>query len=248
MTIKPYEWKDRPSLIEHLFPVQKISAESFKEQMSGKNKTLTALGSFWKGRKPLILNKAIILGTLLPATDRSLKDLEIFELLMGMDSQTMHLRLEANLPVSKHHTVGEYLILPFNEQVKEAKRFEEMEESLFIHIWDKVNNHLGTEASSFHELVEQMGIARFGHRPKVADVFCGSGQIPFEAARLGCTVFASDINPIACLLTWGAFNVVGADENKRKQIEFDQTETVKYVINPGFTTCGYMYQANHLIC
>ena len=64
-----------------------------------------------------------------------------------------------------------------------------------------------------------MGIARFGHRPKVADVFCGSGQIPFEAARLGCDVYASDLNPIACMLTWGAFNIVGADKKKHTEIE-----------------------------
>jgi adenine-specific DNA methylase len=51
---------------------------------------------------------------------------------------------------------------------------------------------------------------RFGRRPKVADTFSGSGQIPFEAARLGCDVYASDLNPVACMLTWGAFNIVGA--------------------------------------
>jgi len=56
--LKPFEWKDRPALIEHLFPVQKLSAESFKEQMAGAGKTLTALGSYWKGRKPLILNRS----------------------------------------------------------------------------------------------------------------------------------------------------------------------------------------------
>ena len=82
MALEPFAWKDKPALIEHLFPVQKISAESFKEQMAGAGKTLTALGSYWKGRKPLILNKACILGSLLPATDDRLKDLETFELLM----------------------------------------------------------------------------------------------------------------------------------------------------------------------
>ena len=30
--LQPYEWKDNPAFIEHVFPVQKISAESFKEQ------------------------------------------------------------------------------------------------------------------------------------------------------------------------------------------------------------------------
>lgn len=234
MALKPFEWKDRSSLIEHLFPVQKISAESFKEQSAVQSKTLTALGSYWKGRKPLILNKACILGTLLPTTDNKLKDLEIFELLMGMDSQTMQKRLEANMSVSTHHTIGEYLILPYGEQVKVAKRTEELDENLFVHIWGKVNSHLGTAASSFPELMEQIGIARFGHRPRIADVFCGSGQIPFEAARLGCDVYASDLNPIACMLTWGAFNIVGANIEKRAEIDIAQkklTEEVQKVID-----------------
>jgi putative DNA methylase len=78
---------------------------------------------------------------------------------------------------------------------------------------------LGTAARSFPELVEQLGIMRFGHRPRVADTFSGSGQIPFEAARLGCDVYASDLNPIACLLTWGAFHIVGGNDDKRREQE-----------------------------
>jgi len=227
--LQPFEWKDEPALIEHLFPVQKISVESFKEQMAGAGKTLTALGSYWKGRKPLILNKACILGSLLPATNDRLKDLEIFELLMGMDSQAMQKRLEEKLPASRRDTVGELLVLPYNEQVKNAKRPEEMDDFLFVHIWSQVNKHLGTSASSFPELVEQIGIARFGHRPKVADTFCGSGQIPFEAARLGCDVYASDLNPIACMLTWGGFNIVGASKEKRAEIDKAQKNLAKQV-------------------
>ena len=227
MTLQPFEWKDRPALIEYLFPVQKISAESFKEQMAVGGKTLTALGSYWKGRKPLILNKSCLLGTLLPATDNRLKDLEIFELLMGMDSLTMQYRIEAKLSASKRHAVGEYLILPYNEQVKVAKRPEELDKSLFDHIWKTVNMHLGTEAFTFPELLKQIGIARFGHRPKVADLFCGSGQIPFEAARLGCDVYASDLNPIACLLTWGTFNIVGTSKEQRALIDKSQKELTK---------------------
>jgi len=229
MALTPFEWKDRPALIEHLFPVQKISAESFKEQMAGAGKTLTALGSYWKGRKPLILNKACILGSLLPATDDPLKDLEIFELLMGMDTVSMQQRIEEKLPASRRDTVGDFLVLPYNEQVINAKRPEEMDDSFFDLIWPKVNHHLGTTAFSFPELVEQMGIARFGRRPKVADVFCGSGQIPFEAARLGCDVYASDLNPIACMLTWGAFNIVGVTEEKRTEIENFQKVLIEQV-------------------
>ena len=83
--VVPFALKDAPALIERLLPVQKLSAEAYKEQMAVHGKTLTALGSYWKGRKPLILAKACVLGCLLPATDEPKRDLEIFEMLMGMD-------------------------------------------------------------------------------------------------------------------------------------------------------------------
>ncbi|WDL98487.1 anti-phage-associated DUF1156 domain-containing protein [Alicyclobacillus sp. ALC3] len=253
MALAPFEWKDKPALIEHLFPVQKISAESYKEQMAGAGKTLTALGSYWKGRKPLILNKACILGSLLPATEDHLKDLEIFEMLMGMDAETMRKRIEATLPASRRDSVGKFLVLPYSEQVSKAKRPEELGDDLHMHIWNRVNQHLGTSAESFPELVEQMGIARFGRRPKVADVFSGSGQIPFEAARLGCDVYASDLNPIASLLTWGAFNIVGASTEKRAEMDKVQKTLSQQVQNEidtlGIETDGKGWEAKvYLYC
>ena len=87
-TVTPYSLKDAPALIERLLPVQKLSAEVFKEQMAGPGQTLVPLGCYWKGRKPLILNKACILGCLLPATDDPARDLEIFEKLMAMDDES----------------------------------------------------------------------------------------------------------------------------------------------------------------
>ena len=83
--VVPFALEDAPALIERLLPVQKLSAEAYKEQMAVHGKTLTALGSYWKGRKPLILARACLLGSLLPATDKPKRDLEIFEMLMGMD-------------------------------------------------------------------------------------------------------------------------------------------------------------------
>ena len=97
------------------------------------------------------------------------------------------------------------------DRVSAAKRPEELDKKNSSQpIWNDVNRHLGTSATSMPELVEQLGILRFGHRPKVGDTFCGGGSIPFEAARLGCDVYASDLNPIACMLTWGALNIIGA--------------------------------------
>lgn len=220
-TVVPFSLKDAPALIERLLPVQKLSAEVYKERMAGAGQTLTALGSYWKGRKPLILNKACILGCLLPATGDDKRDLEIFELLMGMDREALTSRLEAKNDKLTKHFLGQPNHVqdsePYRTWVSMSARPEECGDELFDPIWTQVNQHLGTEASSFPELVEQLGIMRYGKRPTVADTFCGSGQIPFEAARLGCDVYASDLNPIACMLTWGAFHLVGSSREDAEE-------------------------------
>ena len=40
-----------------------------------------------------------------------------------------------------------------------------------------------------------------GNLPSVFDPFCGGGSIPLEAQRLGLTAYASDLNPVAVLIT-----------------------------------------------
>jgi putative DNA methylase len=278
---KPFSLKDAPALIERLLPVQKLSAEAYKEQMAVQGKTLTALGSYWKGRKPLILSKACVLGCLLPATENPSRDLEIFEKLMAMDDESFAVRQkrhpkpkeilatlaigcisdyfevdpEGVLPISApvdwsnpaydkvkvswRQNIGaleqrqlEARLLPkvpYRTRAEQAQRAEEVMDSVHDHIWADVNSHLGTSALSFPALVEQLGIMRFGHRPRLADTFCGSGQIPFEAARLGCDVYASDLNPVASMLTWGAFNIVGAHSRDRDALSHEQKELVRKV-------------------
>jgi putative DNA methylase len=69
------------------------------------------------------------------------------------------------------------------------------------------------------ELVQQLGIRRFGHIPRVGDPVCGGGSIPFEAARIGFALaYASDLSPVAALLTWGALHLVGGDAKTRKRM------------------------------
>ncbi len=279
--IIPFSLKDAPALIERLLPVQKLSAESYKEQMAVHGKTLTALGSYWKGRKPLILNKACILGCLLPATNDSTRDLAIFEKLMAMDDESFVVRWKRRTKPKEIigsisiGNISDYFILepdgvlpvsapidwsnpeynqvkvtwrkditelerrrleaqmlprsPYREQVAAAKRPEEVIESVHNHICGSVNAYLGTNANSFPELIEQLGIMRFGHRPRVADTFSGSGQIPFEAARLGCDVYASDINPVSCMLNWGALNIVGGSKKSREKLIKDQKHLIHLV-------------------
>jgi len=90
-------------------------------------------------------------------------------------------------------------------------------------IWREINHYLGTSASSLQELVKQLSERRFGHNVRVGDCFCGGGSIPFEAARIGCDTYASDLNPIAGLLTWADLHVCGGDEGSKKRIrEFQQ--------------------------
>jgi putative DNA methylase len=286
VSVVPFAWRDKPSLIERLLPAQKISAEAQKERKAGAGQTLTALGSYWKGRKPLILVKACVLGALLPATDDQEADLTVFEKLMAIDDEAFlrrGFRPSCLDLVNRFHARGDmstqeaerlfevrrrtevkgktgWEIVPFSigdletlgrghlqwcqtvsegerhrwelrwmqsfsylERVSAAKRPEEIDQDeLFKPVWDEVNAHLGTEARCFPELVEQLGILRFGERPRVGDTFCGGGSIPFEAARMGCDVYASDLNPIACMLTWGALNIIGASVEERRKIEVAQ--------------------------
>ena len=298
-SVTPFSLKDAPALIEKLLPVQKLSAEAYKEQMAGSGKTLTALGSYWKGRKPLILNKACVLGCLMPATEDPARDLEIFEKLMAMDDESLVARSQRRfkpkeiLAALSIERIEEYFTVepkgviplsapvdwsntgydnvkvnwrvglseldrrrleaqmlprvPYRELVEQSNRPEEVTATVHDHIWDSVNAHIGSAAHSFPELVEQLGIMRFGHRPHMADTFCGSGQIPFEAARLGCDVYASDINPVACMLTWGAFNIIGADKNRRAQLLEDQLILIRKaqeeVIKLGIETDGRGWNA-----
>ena len=83
--LAPLSLKDASSFIERQFPVGRLSAEAYKERKANAGQTLPALGSYWKGRKPLILVRAVVLGCLLPATEDGAADLDIFLKLMAMD-------------------------------------------------------------------------------------------------------------------------------------------------------------------
>jgi putative DNA methylase len=283
--LTPLALKNAPALIEAVFPAQKVSFEAQKERKANLGQTLTGLGSYWKGRKPLILVRAIVLGSLLPQTGDNEKDLEIFEKLMAFDDQGLARRafvqnalkpkdiaeritlsnpwdyftfagrdgltadshlLNLECPFdadeegislrwdrdtsdeAKLQLIDQALrtLSTYEEKAALCKRPEEVDQAwLYAPVWPAVNHHYaqwGIKARSLPELIEQIGILRFGHRPRVGDTFCGGGSIPFEAARLGCDAYASDLTPIACMLTWGALNIIGADASKRAQIEARQ--------------------------
>lgn len=272
--------KDSPSLIERMWPAQKISVETKREFDAHGAQTLTPLGSYWKGRKRLVYIRACVLGALLPATDDPEKDLKIFEQLMAIDDRAFLAReikakpneiatlaIEAGAlsendlalyfrvrgkddPSAEDYRVAlnegglawsadqvdadrirlaAYSRWSYEEKVARSLRPEELPDQAYDGIWDDVNKHLGTTASSIPQLVEQLGSMRFGHRPKIADTFCGAGSIPFEAARIGCDVYASDLNPIACMLTWGALHLVGGGDRLKSRLEAAQKRVTEAV-------------------
>lgn len=90
--------------------------------------------------------------------------------------------------------------MTYDQKLVYCRRPEEIELT-DIAQWQEINAYLGTEAHSLQELFRQLGIKRFGHPAVVGDCFCGGGSIPYEAARCGCDVYASDLNPVSGLLT-----------------------------------------------
>lgn len=272
--VVPLSLRDAPSLIERAWPTAKISAETQKERKAVQGQTLTGLGSYWKGRKPLILTRACVLAALMPATDDLERDVEIFEKLMGMADETFGRRYDGGPtafvktfpdhalevaedtgrswvwrddldPRERQRRIAQAFIdIPYGQRLEKVKRPEELAENeLLDGIWGEVNAHLRTRASSIAELVEQLGVMRFGRRPLLADTFSGSGSIPFEAARVGCDVIASDLNPIACMLSWASFNIVGASPERHAEIVREMRQIANNV-DKAITDIGIEHDAD----
>jgi adenine-specific DNA methylase len=252
---------NQKSFIEVQFPIGPLSLESYKERKANHAQILKTLGKWW-GEKPMVLTRAIVIGSLFPASDdpdRCSDDLDVFMKIMCLDSAGMWKRKIAPLPAllccaqatAKERKAlfeenGErwqrgtpsdvrealerrvFYTLGHTEQREYCCRVEEIdgppEES-----WIEINAYLGTNAKSLPDLVQQLSQRRFGSRLKVGDAFSGMGSIAFAAAELGCDVYASDLSPVACLLTWGALNVIGGDNELRQRIHASQRETYDVV-------------------
>lgn len=296
----PFSLANAPTLIETIWPSTQISIEAEQERDAKQSQTLTPLGAYWKGRKPLVLVRACVLGCLLPATDDPQKDLAIFDALMGFDERGFGHRAsdmsaadiaeiavegdvnaddlaavfvnrlssdEADLESWRTAVAGRKISwrrevdqgdrrsfiakalanIPYKRRVDLSSRAEHLDESAFADIWPKVNDHLGTAAGSLAELVHQLGIMRYGEIPHVVDTFSGGGSIPFEAARIGCRSTGLDLNPIACMLSWGGGHVIGADRQmelawKRTQ-ETVATRVADRIAGLGFEHDGKGNQA-----
>jgi putative DNA methylase len=272
------------TFIEVQFPIGPLSLESYKERKVSHGKALS-LGKWW-GEKPLVLTRALILGSLFPASDdpdRWPEDLEIFLRCMTLDNAGMWKRKIKPLPASicypqataeeqaglfddseswkrrgidrdKRQTLEKrvFYTIDYLEQREYCCRVEQIDGPPEAS-WTEINAYLGTTASTLPELIEQLSRRRYGKRLKVGDAFCGIGSIPFEAAELGCDVYASDLNPVACLLTWGALNIVGGTDEFRAMLHNEQERVYKevddWILEQGIETSEEGWRAEaHFYC
>lgn len=112
---------------------------------------------------------------------------------------------------------AEFDALPYAERLVHCERPENIAGPTPA-TWADINAHLGTTATCLSELIDQLGQRTFGHTPRVGDSFCGGGSIPFEAARIGCEAFGSDLNPVAGLLTWASLNLLGGGPEVQAEV------------------------------
>ena len=80
------------------------------------------------------------------------------------------------------------------DQARERQRLFRIIEELVK--WENTNNETVLDAAR-----EEIRKATNGNPPPVLDPFCGGGSIPLEAQRLGLEAHASDLNPVAVLIT-----------------------------------------------
>ncbi|MDA2911234.1 DUF1156 domain-containing protein [Nitrospiraceae bacterium AH_259_D15_M11_P09] len=129
-----------------------------------------------------------------------------------------------------------FLSFSYDERLKYCDRPEQID-GPSPESWKIINTHLGTNASSLPELVTELSRRRFGHAARVGDSFCGGGSVPFEAARLGCEAYGSDLSPIAALLTWASLNIIGAGEEVIEHVRNSQQD-IFLAVNKKFDDIG----------
>lgn len=158
-------------LIEVDFPIAVVSAHSAKEKSIRHGHPSTL--HLWWARRPLAACRAVLLGLLLPDP---------------CDSDCPpDFKAKARALLSKRFS-------------KSAKTDEALQQLLLEFIGEFAN--WDNAAKSTHLEIGR-GLVKAAHpneTPVVVDPFSGGGSIPLEALRLGCEAFASDLNPVACLI------------------------------------------------
>ena len=164
-------------LAEVDFPIAEVSRHAAREKSirHGHPSTL----HLWWARRPLASSRAVLLALLLPdpcdaQCPPSFKD-DARRILLAMDGRRHGWAAAVETDEGLRQVVLKFIADFAN--------------------WDNAANHayIGTGRA----LVKA---AHGEETPLVVDPFAGGGSIPLEALRLGCDAFASDLNPVACLI------------------------------------------------
>lgn len=241
------------SFIEVQFPVSKISKESYRERKANLGQTLTGLGKWWGRKPLVLVRAVLVgilmpstdnykkdneIFNKIMAMDeeglylRKVKNIPIKTLLNYLSKDEISKYFNINGNSYKYKNISckgktELQKIVFNrmnydEKLKYCNRIESLT-NISTESWNEINEYLDTNATNIQELVYQLGVKKFGNKPFVGDCFCGGGSIPFESSRIGAKVYASDLNPIAMLLTWADLNITSkSKEEISKLVEFQQ--------------------------
>jgi adenine-specific DNA methylase len=159
---------DKPRLIEVAFPLKQASIASVHEK-NVRHGHISTL-HIWPARRPLAASRAALLATLLPDPDDAEKRKALLDKIGGeVVTKAVEETDDSGNTVVEDKEVVEGGVLAWGQENPAA-------------IEDLRN-----------QIVQFYG----GESPKFLDPFSGGGAIPFEAMRLGCSVTASDLNPVA---------------------------------------------------
>jgi putative DNA methylase len=163
--------KNCKRLAEVDFPIAAVSKHAAREKSIRHGHPSTL--HLWWARRPLASSRALLLGLLWPDPCDPLCPEEF------------KAKARAILP-QVQGKVG-----PANDDLRKA---------LLKFIAEFANWDLGANRT-YLEVSRALVKAAHGEEPPlVVDPFAGGGSIPLEALRLGCEAFASDLNPVACLI------------------------------------------------
>jgi putative DNA methylase len=163
--------KECKRLAEVDFPIAAVSKHSVREKSIRHGHPSTL--HLWWARRPLAACRAMLLALLLPdPADPHCPE----------DFKKEARRILAPLPVA---------LAPDGGGLRKA---------LLKFIGDFADWDLSTNAVYLAAGRALVKAAHGEEPPLVVDPFAGGGSIPLEALRLGCEAFASDLNPVACLI------------------------------------------------
>lgn len=163
--------KECKRLAEVDFPIAEVSKHSAREKSIRHGHPSTL--HLWWARRPLAACRAMLLGLLLP------------------DPCDEHCPSDFKAAARDFLPRTQGAIGPKDEDLRKK-------------LLDFIGTFANWDLSSDPVYLEvSRGLVKAAHpeeRPLVVDSFAGGGSIPLEAMRLGCEAFASDLNPVACLI------------------------------------------------